>query len=49
MRHLLYRTLAIALFIALSMETASAKRIVLPKIYMFGFAASFNDTIVHGS
>ena len=47
MRHLLYRTLAIALFIALSMGTASAKRIVLPKIYMFGFAASFNDTIVH--
>lgn len=25
----------------------SAKRVVVPKMYMFGFAASFNDTIVH--
>lgn len=24
-----------------------AKKIVVPKMYMFGFAASFNDTIVH--
>ncbi len=26
---------------------AEAKRVVVPKMYMFGFAASFNDTIVH--
>ncbi len=26
---------------------ANAKRVVVPKMYMFGFAASFNDTIVH--
>ena len=25
----------------------SAKKTVVPRIYMFGFAASFNDTIVH--
>ena len=25
----------------------SAKRVIVPKMYMFGFAASFNDTIVH--
>lgn len=27
--------------------TASAQNVVTPKLYMFGFAASFNDTIVH--
>ncbi len=26
---------------------AEAKRVVVPKMYMFGFAASFNDTVVH--
>ena len=28
-------------------STATAKKVVVPKMYMFGFAASFNDTIVH--
>ena len=27
--------------------TVSAKSVVTPRMYMFGFAASFNDTIVH--
>lgn len=27
--------------------TASAKKMAVPKMYMFGFAASFNDSIVH--
>ena len=26
---------------------ATAKHVVVPKVYMFGFSASFNDTIVH--
>jgi hypothetical protein len=48
MKHSLYRTLAVVvLFVSLSLGTASAKQIMLPKIYMFGFAASFNDTIIH--
>lgn len=29
------------------MGQLSAKRVVVPKMYMFGMAASFNDTIVH--
>ena len=28
-------------------STATAKKVVVPQMYMFGFAASFNDTIVH--
>jgi len=31
----------------LIVTTASAKKEVTPRMYMFGFAASFNDTIVH--
>lgn len=31
----------------LPFSQAEAKRIVVPEMYMFGFAASFNDTIVH--
>ncbi len=31
----------------LGLGRAEAKHIVVPKMYMFGFAASFNDTIVH--
>ncbi len=27
--------------------TANAKKVVVPKMYVFGVAASFNDTIVH--
>jgi len=28
-------------------STASAKKVAVPKMYMFGFAASFTDSIVH--
>lgn len=28
-------------------STASAKKVVVPKMYIFGMAASFSDTIVH--
>ena len=46
------RTNTIKLFLILCLTAFSvvhveAKRTVVPKMYMFGFAASFNDTIVH--
>ncbi len=46
------RNFLLTLVLALGMTTvlpnhADAKRVVVPKMYMFGFAASFNDTIVH--
>lgn len=38
----------IALFIASAHAMSlTAKNITVPKMYMFGFAASFNDSIVH--
>ena len=37
----------IILMIAFAFGKANAKHVVVPKMYMFGFAASFNDTIVH--
>lgn len=47
MKRYLY-TLFVALILAASnLGDASAKRVVVPKMYMFGFAASFNDTIVY--
>lgn len=36
-----------AALMLLTMTTAEAKKVVTPKMYMYGFAASFNDTIVH--
>jgi len=37
-----------ALVIAATLPTAlTARNVMVPKAYMFGFAASFNDTIVH--
>ena len=39
-----YAFLAVAMLVA---STATAKKVVVPQMYMFGFAASFNDTIVH--
>ena len=40
--------IAAALLAAVMIPTRLTARIVVaPKIYMFGFAASFNDTIVH--
>ena len=39
--------IAIAAMLLLGTAGVSAKKTVVPRIYMFGFAASFNDTIVH--
>jgi len=41
---ILYLLLAVAL---LGTTTASARKVKVPKMYMFGFAAAFTDTIVH--
>ena len=49
MKHYLYTLLAAALIFAGISENASAKRVVAPQMYMFGFAASFSDTIVYFS
>lgn len=43
-RFLRYAFIAVVMLVA---STATAKKVVVPKMYMFGFAASFNDTIVH--
>ena len=43
-RFLRYALLAVVMLVA---STATAKKVVVPKMYMFGFAASFNDTIIH--
>ena len=45
---LLKYMIAAALCVAAAMPAKTgAKGIVVPKMYVFGFAASFNDTIVH--
>lgn len=43
------RIIAAALLMAtaLSVTNLTAKTVTVPKMYMFGFAASFNDSIVH--
>lgn len=41
------RLIALAVLLVASAHVAMAKDIVVPKMYMFGFAASFNDSIVH--
>ena len=38
---------ALLLMAMLLPTTSNAKGVVTPRMYMFGFAASFNDTIVH--
>lgn len=45
----LHRIIITALLIAAIAVPAviTAKNVKVPKVYMFGFAASFNDTIVH--
>ncbi len=45
----LFRYLTITAMLVVAAQTLSltAKNISVPKMYMFGFAASFNDTIVH--
>ena len=47
MRILRYITLTALVVISAQATSLSAKNIVVPKMYMFGFAASFNDSIVH--
>jgi len=42
-----YLTGALMLTLSLLPFTTTAKGVKVPKMYMFGFAASFNDTIVH--
>ena len=39
--------LAMAIFLAMATGSMQAKEIQVPKMYVFGFAASFTDTIVH--
>lgn len=46
MKHYLYTLLTAALLAVGTFGSASAKRVVAPEMYMFGFAASFADTIV---
>lgn len=38
---------ALTMLLAVSYTTAKAKNYVVPKAYMFGFVASFNDSIVY--
>ena len=48
--HLSFRHAVLAVMTVSAIFTAStllAKNVVTPQMYMFGFAASFNDTIVH--
>jgi len=47
MRQLTYKIFTIACLFLLTVGSVQAKRVCVPKMYMFGFAASFNDTIVH--
>jgi hypothetical protein len=47
MKHYLYSLLAACLLTVFFTGNTSAKRVVVPKMYMFGFAASFSDTIVY--
>ncbi|MBQ8988488.1 MAG: hypothetical protein IJ067_02195 [Prevotella sp.] len=47
MKSLRHLTLAAALLAALAYVQVSAKNHVVPKAYMFGFSASFNDSIVY--
>jgi hypothetical protein len=46
MNYLRHITLAVALMAAAIYIPASAKNTMVPKAYMFGFIASFNDSIV---
>jgi hypothetical protein len=47
MKHYLYSLLAVIILTVGLSQGTSAKRTVVPQMYMFGFAASFNDTIVY--
>ena len=47
MKQLRLLLVATAFLTMLTAIPASAKHVQVPKMYIFGFAASFNDTIVH--
>jgi hypothetical protein len=47
MKHFTYKLPFVLLLVFLAATHAEARQIVKPQMYMFGFAASFNDTIVH--
>jgi hypothetical protein len=48
MKHFTYKLmLAVLFFTAMTFQTATAKHVAKPHLYMFGLAASFNDTIVY--
>ncbi len=47
MKHFTYQLLAMLFFMAMITTNVTAKRMPLPKMYMFGFAASFNDSTVY--
>ena len=43
----LFKTLSLAILMAAGCQTLSAQKIRVPKAYMFGFVASFNDSTVY--
>lgn len=47
MRILRYLTLTALVIVSAQVADIAAKNISVPRMYMFGFAASFNDSIVH--
>ena len=42
-----FRTLSLAVLMVAGSQTLSAQNIQVPKAYMFGFVASFNDSTVY--
>lgn len=47
MKPLNYAIAATSLFLALAATNVAAKGKMMPKVYMYGFSASFNDSIVY--
>lgn len=47
MKRYLYTLIAVAVLACCTIQSSMAKRVVAPQMYMFGFAASFSDTIVY--
>ena len=47
MKPVKYMFIAAVIASALAVTDVSAKRKMMPRVYMFGFVASFNDSIVH--
>ena len=47
MKHTIFQFFTALLLAVCACSTLQAKKVVEPKMYMFGFSASFNDTIVY--